>query len=183
MSRASIQPGVSKENNLMENIRLWTLTQETYRAIVPTYEPVIDRFCTEAGLDGPAVSWLLAALTFEPETISPTLGRLPTPRCPVGEPGTRQSGCYAAPESLVHCFSLQTHACRVSSLALYRTGHFLPVRLPGRCPPGGLARQWFERACPRNPDSPLAGGSGLPRSSFPTSASPRPPCSDLHAGF
>jgi len=56
----------------MDNLSLWELTQETYRAIVPTYGPVIDHFCTETGLNGLAVSWLLAAFTFEPETISPT---------------------------------------------------------------------------------------------------------------
>jgi hypothetical protein len=55
----------------MDNPPLWQSIQEAYRAIIPTYEPLIDQFCAETGLDGSAVNWLLAALTFEPEPISP----------------------------------------------------------------------------------------------------------------
>ena len=55
----------------MENIQLWVLTQETYRALAPTYESIVDQFCEETGLDDWATGLLLAALTLEPDTISP----------------------------------------------------------------------------------------------------------------
>ena len=56
----------------MENIQLWVLTQETYRALAPTYESIVDQFCEETGLDDRATGLLLAALTLEPDAISPT---------------------------------------------------------------------------------------------------------------
>ncbi len=55
----------------MENKQIWGLIQDSYRELVPAYLPLFDRFCSENSLDRTAVGWLLAALTFEPDTISP----------------------------------------------------------------------------------------------------------------
>lgn len=55
----------------MDNRDLWTLMGEVSRTITPTYEPVFVRFCRENGLDPWTFGLLLAAYTFEPESITP----------------------------------------------------------------------------------------------------------------
>jgi hypothetical protein len=55
----------------MDNSSLWGLMRGTHRSIIPTYEPLHERFCVKNGLDTQAVGWLLTALTLEPDTSSP----------------------------------------------------------------------------------------------------------------
>ena len=55
---------------------LWDLARESWTALGPHFMPIFERLLTsaESGLDLPTWGLLLAALTFEPETITP--GRL-----------------------------------------------------------------------------------------------------------
>ncbi len=55
----------------MNNDSLWKLACEAATALVPRYQPVINHFCETSGLDGPIVSLLLAALSFDPGVTSP----------------------------------------------------------------------------------------------------------------
>lgn len=52
----------------MDYNTLWKLTRETWEAVIPSFEPVFDRFCLETDMDEWRLGLLLAALTFEPET-------------------------------------------------------------------------------------------------------------------
>jgi hypothetical protein len=63
----------------MNNQSLWTLIHAAWRAIVPTYEPLFEQFAAEHGLTPRQVGWLFAALTFEPETITPNRLRVRNP--------------------------------------------------------------------------------------------------------
>ncbi len=55
----------------MDDQSLWTLIHAAWRAILPAYEPLFERFAAERGLGTRGLGWLLAALTFEPESITP----------------------------------------------------------------------------------------------------------------
>ena len=55
----------------MDNPDLWLLMGTTSRAIAPSYEPVFDRFCADFDLDAWTFGLLLAAFTFQPESITP----------------------------------------------------------------------------------------------------------------
>lgn len=50
---------------------LWRQARAAYQAITPTYEGVSEQFSARTGLDQRATGLLIAALTFEPDTISP----------------------------------------------------------------------------------------------------------------
>ncbi len=63
----------------MDNNALWSLTQEAGRAIVTHYVPVFDQFAARSGLSAGTVGLLLAAITFEPETITPARLRVRSP--------------------------------------------------------------------------------------------------------
>jgi hypothetical protein len=63
----------------MDNPELWDLTRAAQRVIMPFYAPLFDRYATEHGLTPRGLGWLLAALTFEPETITPNRLRVRNP--------------------------------------------------------------------------------------------------------
>ena len=63
----------------MDNPELWDLTRATHRAIMPFYAPFFDRYAVEHGLTPRGLGWLFAALTFEPETITPIRLRVRNP--------------------------------------------------------------------------------------------------------
>jgi helix-turn-helix protein len=63
----------------MDNNSLWSLTQEAGRAIVTHYAPVFDQFAARSGLSDRIVGLLLAAITFEPETVTPARLRVRDP--------------------------------------------------------------------------------------------------------
>ncbi|MDP2976936.1 MAG: hypothetical protein Q8N45_12090, partial [Anaerolineales bacterium] len=68
----------------MDNQSLWTLIHAAWRAIVPTYEPLFEHFAAERGLGARGLGWLLAALTFEPESITPARLQVRTPYTAAG---------------------------------------------------------------------------------------------------
>src|SRR3972149_1698647 len=55
----------------MEDLALWNLTREAWGALVACFEPEIESLIQESGVDDRAWGVLLAALTFEPEHITP----------------------------------------------------------------------------------------------------------------
>src|SRR3990172_10904795 len=55
----------------MDDLALWNLTREAWGALVSRFEPEIEPLIQESGLDDRAWGLLLAALTFEPEHITP----------------------------------------------------------------------------------------------------------------
>jgi hypothetical protein len=63
----------------MDNPELWDLTRAAHRVIMPFYAPLFDRYTTEHGLAPRGLGWLFAALTFEPETITPNRLRVRNP--------------------------------------------------------------------------------------------------------
>ena len=63
----------------MDNPELWDLTRAAQRVIMPFYAPLFDRYAVEHGLTPRGLGWLLAALTFEPETITPNRLRVRNP--------------------------------------------------------------------------------------------------------
>jgi len=63
----------------MDNPELWDLTRAAHRAILPFYAPLFDRCAVEHGLTPRGLGWLFAALTFEPETITPNRLRVRNP--------------------------------------------------------------------------------------------------------
>jgi len=63
----------------MENFQLWKLILEALRALIPYYEPIFQDFTTHNGLDSHGLGWLLAAITFEPDAITPTGLQIRTP--------------------------------------------------------------------------------------------------------
>lgn len=56
----------------MYNKSLWELTQEAWRTLLARYEPVVEPMIESSGLESRVWSLLIAALTFEPENISPS---------------------------------------------------------------------------------------------------------------
>lgn len=54
----------------MNNRALWKLMQESISAIYPHYQPVVERYATQAGWDATVWILLLGALTPEPQTLS-----------------------------------------------------------------------------------------------------------------
>jgi hypothetical protein len=50
---------------------LWNLMREAWSELSSRFEPIVDRFVTESGLDTRDWSLMLAALTFEPDTTTP----------------------------------------------------------------------------------------------------------------
>jgi len=63
----------------MHDPELWDLTRTAQRAIMPFYTPLFDRYAAEQGLTPRGLGWLFAALTFEPETITPNRLRVRNP--------------------------------------------------------------------------------------------------------
>ena len=63
----------------MDNPELWDLTRAAHRAIMPFYTPLFDRYAVEHELMPRGLGWLFAALTFEPETITPNRLRIRNP--------------------------------------------------------------------------------------------------------
>ena len=63
----------------MENPELWDLTRAAHQAIIPFYAPLFDRYAAEHGLTPGGLGWLFAALTFEPERITPNRLRVRNP--------------------------------------------------------------------------------------------------------
>lgn len=63
----------------MDNYALWNLSREAWRAMFPSFTPIFDRFIAEKGLDERGLGWLFAAITFEPETITPARLQVRTP--------------------------------------------------------------------------------------------------------
>ena len=55
----------------MDDLALWNLTREAWGALVSRFEPEIEPLIQESSLDDRAWGLLLAALTFEPEHITP----------------------------------------------------------------------------------------------------------------
>jgi len=53
---------------------VWDLARKSWATLGPHFMPIFERLSAESGLDLPTWGLLLAALTFEPETITP--GRL-----------------------------------------------------------------------------------------------------------
>jgi len=63
----------------MDNPELWYLTRAAHRVIMPFYAPLFDGYTAEHGLTPRGLGWLFAALTFEPETITPNRLRVRNP--------------------------------------------------------------------------------------------------------
>lgn len=55
----------------MDDLALWNLTREAWGALVSRFEPEIESLIQESGLDDRAWGLLIAAITFEPEHITP----------------------------------------------------------------------------------------------------------------
>lgn len=54
----------------MRNHTLWSMTQQTWEAILPTYQPVFAHYCVLTELEPATLGLLLAAVTFHPEPIT-----------------------------------------------------------------------------------------------------------------
>ena len=63
----------------MDNPELWDLIRAAHRVIMPFYAPLFDRYAAEHGLTPRGLGWLFAALTLEPETITPNRLRVRNP--------------------------------------------------------------------------------------------------------
>lgn len=55
----------------MKDEKLWNLMREAWGGINPHYAPVLERLSAESGLEVSSMGLVLAAKTFEPETITP----------------------------------------------------------------------------------------------------------------
>lgn len=58
---------------ILDQQALWRLARQTAAAITPVYQPAFEQFQTTRHVDGWTVGLLMAALSFEPQPISPAL--------------------------------------------------------------------------------------------------------------
>lgn len=61
------------DKSILDNPALWDLARQTSATIVPIYQPAFEQFQTSRYIDSRTVGLLMAALSFEPQPISPAL--------------------------------------------------------------------------------------------------------------